>query len=173
MKALTNCYLQQPLKNRPGSIIQCKPEILNYDEFLQAEVSKDVGCIPPFWKISPVEELELKQCTSTYEIKHAFNYVKDVHKKLSPYDSPCNDMFNSVRYNWRQSYNDGNPGKSIIKFEYKENYYQEIEYVQDFGFESFWSGVGGFVGIFLGYPLMQLPTFLGKVTNQDSQSIGI
>ncbi len=44
-----------------------------------------------------------------------------------------------------------------------EKYYQEIEYVQDFGFESFWSGVGGFVGIFLGYSLMQFPEFLGKV----------
>ena len=25
------------------------------------------------------------------------------------------------------------------------------------GFESFWSGVGGFVGIFLGFSLMQIP----------------
>ena len=40
--------------------------------------------------------------------------------------------------------------------------FQEIENVRDFGFESCWSGIGGFVGIFVGYSLMQLPELLAR-----------
>ena len=32
--------------------------------------------------------------------------------------------------------------------------------IEDFNFESFWSGIGGFVGIFLGYSMMQFPEAL-------------
>ena len=53
--------------------------------------------------------------------------------------------------------------EAIINFIYTERFYQEIENVQDFTFESFWSGVGGFVGIFLGYSLLQFPAFLDSV----------
>ena len=49
-------------------------------------------------------------------------------------------------------------GKVLIMLVQK--YYQEIEFVKDFGFESFWSGIGGFVGIFLGFSMMQFPEAL-------------
>ena len=38
--------------------------------------------------------------------------------------------------------------------------YQEIDNVRDFGAESCWSGIGGFVGIFLGYSLLQIPKMM-------------
>ena len=44
-----------------------------------------------------------------------------------------------------------------VEFLYKGYQYQEVENLREFGFEAFWSGVGGFVGIFLGYSLLQLP----------------
>ena len=45
----------------------------------------------------------------------------------------------------------------IIRFLYIDDTYYEVQNVEEFGFESFWSSVGGFVGIFLGYSLLQLP----------------
>ena len=50
-----------------------------------------------------------------------------------------------------------------MKFLYKEKYYQEIENVRDFGFETFWSSVGGFVGIFLGYSMLQFPELISNI----------
>ena len=38
--------------------------------------------------------------------------------------------------------------------------FQEIINARDFGVESCWSGIGGFVGIFVGYSILQLPDFL-------------
>ena len=40
---------------------------------------------------------------------------------------------------------------------------QEIIYVREFGIESCWSGIGGFVGIFVGYSILQLPDMLGSL----------
>ena len=38
--------------------------------------------------------------------------------------------------------------------------YQEFINAREFGFESFWAGVGGFVGMFLGYSFLQIPDTL-------------
>ena len=40
---------------------------------------------------------------------------------------------------------------------YATDTFQEIRNVKDFGFETLWSSAGGFVGIFLGYSLLQIP----------------
>ena len=45
-------------------------------------------------------------------------------------------------------------------FRYEEDIYQEIENKRDFGFEGFWSSVGGSVGIFLGCSLLQAAELL-------------
>ena len=37
----------------------------------------------------------------------------------------------------------------------------EIKEIEEFGFEDLISGLGGFIGIFLGYSLMQTPQLLG------------
>ena len=104
------------------------------------------------------ESLNLVDCTTQKQLKDAYRYSQD-HKKLLPtYGTPCLDMFSSVTYNWLI----GNIDEkwSNISFTYKEKYYEEINYAQDFNLESFISNVGGFIGMFLGYSLMQLPDFL-------------
>ena len=50
-----------------------------------------------------------------------------------------------------------------IKFQYRERSYQEIENLQEFNFESFLSGIGGYVGIFLGYSIMQFPELITNI----------
>ena len=47
-----------------------------------------------------------------------------------------------------------------IKISYIEYTYQETQNVRDFTFESFFSSIGGFVGIFLGYSMLQIPELL-------------
>ena len=78
---------------------------------------------------------------------------------ISSHDHPCIEMYNGVTYNV-QDRAGFEPSK--IKIIYKEKHYQEIVYEKGFGFEMLWSGIGGFVGIFLGYSMMQLPEFLGR-----------
>ena len=44
----------------------------------------------------------------------------------------------------------------LIRILYNMNKYQEIKNEKDFGLDSLWSNIGGFVGIFIGYSLLNL-----------------
>ena len=50
-----------------------------------------------------------------------------------------------------------------ITFLYEDSEYEELTNMQSFDFASFVSGVGGFIGIFLGYSLLQIPDLLELV----------
>ena len=50
-----------------------------------------------------------------------------------------------------------------LEFTESSGMFQEIENVKDFGIESCWSAIGGFVGIFIGYSLRQLPEIFGNI----------
>ena len=47
-----------------------------------------------------------------------------------------------------------------ITFLYAETDYEEVTNTKSFDFASFVSGVGGFIGIFLGYSILQIPDLL-------------
>ena len=49
-----------------------------------------------------------------------------------------------------------------MEIHYADRYYEEITQVEDFGVQDFISNLGGFIGIFLGYSMMQIPELLGQ-----------
>ena len=49
-----------------------------------------------------------------------------------------------------------------LNFEYRSDQYLEIKNIRDFGLLSLWSGIGGFVGIFLGYSMYQMSEVILK-----------
>ena len=83
---------------------------------------------------------------------------------------PCEDMLvvtNILKERGRlrrKSVLDANEMTSYLDLEiiHGSEMYQEIENVKDFGVESCWSGIGGFVGIFLGYSLLQIPELIAN-----------
>ena len=56
-----------------------------------------------------------------------------------------------------------NANHMTIKISYMEQTYQETKNVKDFTFESFFSSLGGFIGIFLGYSMLQIPELLSDL----------
>ena len=178
------------LRKRPDSNVQCNENILDHDIYLQEEVSKKFGCIPPYWKKSRLINLELQNCGSQQTLNMIHNYL--LNKTMwKSFDEPCLEMFNSVIYNWIPTNNkdlgrmtvkkpvqESDPyvdfekeynweirytiNLVMIKIVYRDRQYAEIRYSRGFGFESFFSGIGGFVGIFLGFSIMQLAPILGN-----------
>ena len=51
----------------------------------------------------------------------------------------------------------------VLRFSYLNEEYQEIVNSKDFGLQSFWSNIGGFIGIFLGYSLLQTPDLFASI----------
>ena len=53
--------------------------------------------------------------------------------------------------------------KVILKIEYAATGFREMQNYRAFGLLSLWSQIGGFVGIFLGYSLLQVPELVNGV----------
>ena len=152
------------LRKRPDSNEGCNMEIENYDRYLQAAISSDVGCIPSYW-LEQLKNLQnLQVCTSPKQLAVIYEKTTNLKDTLEDpnYHKPCQEMFNSVAWNFiNKKGNTGRRKERAIDFVYIDKYYEEIEYSKDFGSESFISNLGGFIGIFLGYSMMQLPELLG------------
>ena len=85
--------------------------------------------------------------------------INNIDKFFNQNDKPCDGM-DVVTVNSVESNSYPKPTDIAIKFIYSEQVYEEIQYSKAIGFESWLSNVGGFVGIFLGYSMMQFPEFL-------------
>ena len=83
---------------------------------------------------------------------------------MEGHSPPCVDMYPIVGWNWLQDESTTRTNEIHVKFYYQEHYYQELTYTADFDLETFISNIGGFVGIFLGYSMMQLPELIGSTT---------
>ena len=142
------------LRKRPDSNYPCNYDIGDHDIYVQSSISKDLGCIPGYWMEKLPKTLQLDECTSPDKLKEAYQYVQNYRATLAKYPDPCTEMYASTTFNWQET---KGSEKSLIKIIYKERYYEEIHYSKGFNPESLLSNVGGFVGIFLGYSMMQLP----------------
>ena len=151
------------LRKRPDSNEPCNSNLLEYDLYLKLQMIRQMRCIPIYWKSDLLTNAtEFPECLSQLQVKKSYDIINAYKDTIETSEKPCLDMFAPSSYSWISQkelpidYPD-NQRESVVQFLYTDRYYQEIEYVKDFGFESFWSSVGGFVGIFLGYSMRQLP----------------
>ena len=157
---LTEC---KGIKKRHDSNEKCSLDIKNYDKYLQQKMAetleKQIGCVPIYLKSSLSNGTALEVCYSPDELKKAHQILKGMKNNFANYEKPCNEMLvlsiDSINNNPFPV-----PDDISMKFIYTEKTFEEIEYVKAIGFENWLSNVGGFVGIFLGYSIMQFPEFL-------------
>ena len=150
------------LRKRPDSNERCNEKDQDDDLKLHRLIVKRIGCIPIYLKNLEIGNTELKICNKPRELKTAFDQIMNYKRVMSTYDPPCVEMTNLVQFtrNVVQLKSD-----FLIKISYTEDFYQEIENVRDFSFETFWSSVGGFLGIFLGYSVLQIPDLLSYLSS--------
>ena len=132
----------------------------DYDAYLMQEVINKVRCIPPYWLDVVQPNLEFPECISPKQLQEVYSHIQDWNSVIEDSAFPCVDMFNTVVWNWQSLDEPGNSEAIQIRFNYQEQYYQELKYLPDFDLETFISNIGGFLGIFLGYSMMQFPELL-------------
>ena len=155
---ISNVVIQ---RKRPDSNSPCDNKIINDDSYIRDEIVKRIGCVPVYWINFYQKHEGIDACRSSTALKAANSYMEHYDQIMFSYSPPCVETTAFTRTN--QEVNNPTDQQSIIKIAYTESVYQQIENVQDFSFESFWSSVGGFVGIFLGYSLLQFPKLLDKI----------
>ena len=151
------------IKKRHNSNERCNPNITNYDNYLQQkmaeEINKEINCVPIYLKEMLPKENTFNVCHSPEKLKSAYQLLEDIKINIVRYEIPCDEMLvltiDSINSNPIPI-----PDDIAIKFIYNDKDYEEIQYIRALGFENWLSNVGGFVGIFLGYSMMQIPEFL-------------
>ena len=111
------------------------------------------------------EKKKLAICNTPEDMKSINNYIHDFTKIQSMYDPPCNEMKLVTTLDRHKLMTSRLISRPVIiaDFIYMDRTYLEIINIREFGLESFWSGIGGFVGIFVGTSLLEVPDLLATM----------
>ena len=135
-------------------------------------VNNRLKCIPPYWnKIEDDhhDHDDFEVCSS----QKMLGQVKDfwpldggikANEVFKNYTKPCNKMivFNNMNHRAYDSLDD----VLKIKLRMREEFYQEILNTRAFGMADLWANIGGYVGIFCGYSILQATNyFMDNVKN--------
>ena len=157
---LTFKIMQQSiLRKRPDAKIPCNPDLYDDDFQLKMKIFEVVGCIPVYWKNLMPTLMSDEICHAPEEMEKSWKILQNLTNIFSSYSPPCNEMKLAVTYD-KQSIFFYEKKFLFMKFKYTDKNYQEIVNIREFGLESLWSSVGGFVGIFVGTSLSHLPSLI-------------
>ena len=157
------------LRKRTDAVVPCDDNTQNNDRMYREAIMKNVGCIPAFWDIftsnlsSNGNPISLPECQSKKEYKKFTNYTADqpgyMNKAQELYMQPCKQM--TITYVVeKENYEEKGNDKIYVTINYIAQTYKLICNTREFSLKDLWSQIGGFVGIFLGYSLLQLPDLL-------------
>ena len=144
------------LRKRPSANKKCNASLTDDDTEFRLKIVQRIGCIPIYWIGIVEDEDDLKPCKSVDNHQNIYSLIKNSSLVMNSYNQPCIEMMVPINL-----IEDRNPyllpGYLILTIPYATEMFQEIQNVNDFDIQSLWSSVGGFVGIFLGYSLLQIP----------------
>ena len=149
------------LSKRPDSNIKCNPDLVHDDlKFIQ-KVIEQLDCVPVYWsyKLEKLKKFRFPIKTSTLcrtseKLKNASEQIRYFKQVFRRYEPPCVEM-TSLPIVTREV--DQSEQQFLVKVTYPVSFYQEIKNIKEFTMETFWSTAGGYLGIFLGYSLLQVP----------------
>ena len=152
------------LRKRPDSFHPCNQSLINDDMEYINIVVEEIGCIPTYWErfASNISKsfASLPPCNTTEQYLHLFNYYlpeEDVSNVTYRYMQPCEYLTTEVlvRTEVRDKtykYTD----KLRFEVKYHTEIYKEAINKQACTLGNLWSSIGGFIGIFLGFSLLQV-----------------
>ena len=147
---------------------------LNDTQWMKDAV-KLIQCVPPFWKrFYEAGNYSYTTCRTIEDFTRLSEFTRQksqAQKNVSKVQTdPCDEMSftTSITQEPHDFVNTVNTGQRvgtwssslIFNVKYPDDYYTEITNLREFGPESLGAGIGGYIGIFIGYSLMQIPIIL-------------
>ena len=153
------------LRKRSKTNSRCNLALEDDDKEFKMKVIKQVNCIPGYWASLLSDTLPLGLCETSKQLQDVYGNIQNFTGFMSSYDPPCVEMQVPVNVQQKTYYGDGKSRLSI-SISYLAEKYQEITNVRDFDLETLGSGIGGYIGIFLGYSLLQVSDLLDNEGNR-------
>ena len=140
------------LRKRSKSSDPCKDTDEDDANNLRMKAMKDVKCQPAYWKSLMRKNTTFPVCKTLDEHRKISRQMMEISSFLSKSTTPCSEMRIPSAVQKDKIIGFRQLQVSIL---YLTTQYQEIINIPDFDFDSMFSAIGGFVGIFLGYSLLQ------------------
>ena len=164
------------LRKRPDAVPSCNPELHDEDSAWINNVTNVLGCVPPFLKrfvrhslLSSGNKIGLSCTKNQYrEFKEEFYPRQNFQRWAKLYSQPCTQMTSTtigshsliVQGTKCTGENGAKMRRVDLTVKYESLGFREVRNYRAFGLLSLWSQIGGFVGIFLGYSLLQVPELI-------------
>ena len=163
------------VKQRPDGVNPCNPNAYEDDRKFWNAIFRRISCLPPYWKFWKESFLQARgnstiqeNCKNEAQFKELrqftnpdtkYDHLATKQSLISSFKPSCNEMGINVNIKESGKFNhleDADPEIVTFKFIYMMQKYQEIKNERDFGLEMLWSSIGGFVGMFIGYSMLQV-----------------
>ena len=145
------------IRNKRGN--PCNEDWKNDDHIKMTKLMNEVGCRPQHWK----KEIHLSNCT-TKEQMEKFAWLD-----LDKYPAPCRSIqkviynyeeLNYIGLNWMDFTVNKNKTYFRVSTIFGDSTFMEIKHVRTFDIQSLVGNAGGYLGLFTGYALIQLPNLI-------------
>ena len=152
------------LRKRPNAVTECNPALLDDDKEYRNAVMQSMGCFPTYWKSfvqgSSVAStgLNFPMCAhqSEYEmiLKHYLPENK-VENATKLYPQPCTSMTTDVTIT-KLFKSTLHKDRLRLEVYYNQETYREYINKEAVDLHDLWSRIGGLIGMFLGFSLLQV-----------------
>ena len=156
----THFYQIVVLKKRKNAKVPCDPDLENEDQKLLEEVINHCGCMPKHW--NELTNLRMPECEQKNETDIITNLPTRMENVTALYTPPCNEMMIVANAKRMLETNPKDERHLTIQINYMNEMFLEIENGEGFPAQQFLCRTGGFLGIFLGFSLLQIPDLVAK-----------
>ena len=148
------------LKRRQTKGYVCRDQE-GYDDWLIQDVMDSVGCYPPYWNTTS----SLPPCKTQQQFQEISKEFWDsfYSRTLIP---PCKEMLKvSMEYVDRTSWFKPDDDKLGFEVSFRDSSFKEAKEKQAYDAQDLFGDIGGYVGLFLGYALVNLPDIFANLIN--------
>ena len=174
------------LRSRHDSKRPCNPMLKDEDRAIMKTMmnDKNLECFPTYWKEFKPNQ-GYRECNKTLQYRYISTmtanftkFSKMIEKAKLNFFPPCDEMIivtNRQKEKGREMlradlngwkdhlvYEDEVNLRLDMEFNHANPVYQIIKNGRSFTVESCWAGIGGFIGIFVGVSLRQIPELISE-----------
>ena len=146
------------IRNRETSNKPCNKNWKEDDKTMLLQKISRIGCKPSFLKInsnSPIcKSQNHMKMFATFNSSHYRPPCQSIQKILYAYEEY------GILEDWTDEWTSEIDDIFEVMFEFTDGTYMEIEQVRDYGVQDVVGDIGGYLGLFLGFALLQIPEMI-------------